>query len=337
MTLVRIVKNWDWPDLMRQTPGCQGTWDGIRFTTEPVQECDYLLMLNNLMRQPVTACCPPENVWILMQEPYVRGFNDWMIEGLDVFSKVFTNCAVRWDERHVVSHPAIPWYVNRTYDELVSMSMPEKNRMLSWVVGNAADIPGHFKRLLFLKAIEKSNWLDIDLYGKAVRYIEDKWEGLAAYRYSIAVENSISPDYWTEKLADCFLSWTVPLYYGCTNLEKYFPPDSYIWINSENPRIALNQMDTILRRDDWQKRIPALSEARRLVLERYQLFPHMSQFITKRHGTKAEKKQIMLPPYKRSKKTVFLRSVFKLRRIFIRRSYRWKAEQLENHMLKDQS
>jgi hypothetical protein len=30
MTLVRIVKDWDWPDLLRQTPGQKGFWNGIQ-------------------------------------------------------------------------------------------------------------------------------------------------------------------------------------------------------------------------------------------------------------------------------------------------------------------
>ena len=50
MTLVRIIKNWDWPDLMRQTQGKQGIWDDIQFTVDPVEECDFVVMLNNNMK-----------------------------------------------------------------------------------------------------------------------------------------------------------------------------------------------------------------------------------------------------------------------------------------------
>jgi hypothetical protein len=31
MITVGIVKDWDWPDLLRQTPGGKGIWDGMRF------------------------------------------------------------------------------------------------------------------------------------------------------------------------------------------------------------------------------------------------------------------------------------------------------------------
>ncbi len=56
--LVRIVKDWDWPDLMRQTPGGKGIWDGVRFTCDPVKDCDVLVMLNNRMKTDVTVRCP---------------------------------------------------------------------------------------------------------------------------------------------------------------------------------------------------------------------------------------------------------------------------------------
>jgi hypothetical protein len=68
MTLVRIVKNWDWPDIMRQTPGSDGVWDGVRFTLEPVAECDYLIVLNR-PAQDITVRCPPQHVWAVVQEP----------------------------------------------------------------------------------------------------------------------------------------------------------------------------------------------------------------------------------------------------------------------------
>jgi len=129
-------------------------------------------------------------------------------------------------------------------------------------VGNAGDLPGHRKRWAFLEHIQQNGSLDIDLFGRAVQFIEDKWDGLAPYKYSLAIENSSSPDYWTEKIADCFLSWSVPIYYGCTNLEDYFPSDSFIRISIDPPAKGLESVKTILERDNWEKRIPALKEAR---------------------------------------------------------------------------
>jgi hypothetical protein len=319
MTLVRIAKDWDWPDLMRQTPGRKGVWDGIEFTVEPVEECDYLVVLNNRLREDVRARCPAGRVWALMQEPYVWGFTDWMVERHEAFSRVFTNYVPSGDGRYAVSHPAIPWHVGRTFDELVSCPPPEKDRGASWIVGNCRDLPGHMKRLSFLRFLQSGAGPDVDLFGRAVRYIEDKWDGLARYRYSIAAENTSWSDYWTEKIADCFLAWTVPFYHGCPGLERYFPPDSFIRIDIGRPREAAETIERVLREDDWERRLPALEEARRRVLTEYQIFPHLARLIRSEPPGEGERGLRTVPAYRKSLVTRIRRPLYKIRKHYLRR------------------
>jgi hypothetical protein len=312
MTLVRIAKDWDWPDLLRQTPGGLGIWDGVRFTTDNAEECDALVMLNNRMQHSVHTHCPKGRVWALMQEPYAKGFTDWMSEGHEAFGRVFTNYLPSADPKYVTSQPALPWHVNRTFDELTTCDLPEKNRPLSWIVGNIHDLPGHMKRGAFLRTIQADKTLEINLYGRAVQFIEDKWDGLAPYRYSIAAENTVWPDYWTEKIADCFLTWTVPFYYGCENLEQYFPADSFIRIDIEKPEEAISTIRKVMSEDDWKRRLPALEEARRRVLYEYQIFPHLVGLLRQNPIGKEIPTNIVIPPYRKSWKTKFWRRIGKL-------------------------
>jgi len=316
MPLVRIVKDWDWPHLLRQTPGQLGTWDGVSFTIDPVAESDYLVMLNNRMEVATTGCCPANNIWMIIQEPYEPGVTDWVIEGHDHFAKVFTHCPpADIDDKYAIASPAIPWHVNKTYDELISIPVPEKIKNISWIVGGAKDLPGHFHRLSFLDYIKASD-LDIDLFGRAVQPIDDKWDGLAPYFFSLAIENNSGPDMWTEKLADCFLSWSIPFYYGCTNLEKYFPKDSYIPIDITNPKETVEVIKRNLTSENWQKRLPALEEARDLVLNKYQLFPFLTEQINKHKMESASKENFFIPPYKRSLKAHLNRRIYKLKKLF---------------------
>lgn len=318
MTLVRIAKDWDWPDLLRQTPGGNGIWDGIRFTTSDVEECDALVMLNNRMKHSVHTHCPKGRVWALMQEPYARGFTDWMAEGHDAFDRVYTNFIPSSDPKYIASQPALPWHVNRTFDELTTCAIPEKIRPISWIVGNVHDLPGHMKRGAFLRAIQFDTELDIDLYGRAVRFIEDKWDGLAPYRYSIAAENTAWPDYWTEKIADCFLAWTVPFYHGCGNLEKYFPADSFIRIDLEKPDEAIAIIKRSLQEDDWARRLPALEEARRRVLYDYQIFPVLTRLLKAEPVMEQSRIERTVPAYRRSAMTKARRLIYKARRLYLR-------------------
>ncbi len=312
MKLVRIVKNWIEPDIRRQSPGGHGVWDNIRFTEEPVQECDYLLFLNNIQQTAINALCPADNVWAIMQEPYLKGHSDWLLEKHDFFAKVFTHHPGP-GHKYITSHPALPWYINKTYDQLISMPEAHKTKKLSWVVGNADDLPGHAKRYALLEAIQTDKTLDIDLFGRAIQPIDDKWDALAPYQYSLAIENSSSPDYWTEKVADCFLARTIPIYHGCLNLSDYFPKESFIWIDIDDPKTSVEEIKKIISRDDPQKRLPALEKARKLVLNNYQLFPFIANKIAADTRQKV-KSLVTIPPYRRSLKATVNHRLYKLKK-----------------------
>jgi hypothetical protein len=313
MMLVRIVKDWDWPDLKRQTPGGTGVWDGIQFTLDDVEECDYLIMLNNRMNKTTKAMCPEDNIWVIMQEPYEKGFMDWVIEGHEHFAKVLTHHPLSKDPKYISSQPALPWHVNRTFDQLISCPIPQKTRGLSGIVGDAMDLPGHINRWKFIESLKMSG-VPIDLFGKGTNFLEEKWDGLAPYRYSLALENNSGPDLWTEKLADCFLTWTLPFYYGCTNLEDYFPEGSFVRIDITKPEESINKIRSFIAADEWKKHISALNEARNLVLHRYQLFPYLSRLISLEEDLKKEKKVMILPPYRRSAKAFWHYCQFRWRR-----------------------
>lgn len=57
-------------------------------------------------------------------------------------------------------------------------------------------------------------------------------DSLFDYQYSFAIENSRENNYFTEKLIDCFYTKTIPIYWGCLNLEKFFNPFGVISFHS---------------------------------------------------------------------------------------------------------
>jgi glycosyltransferase involved in cell wall biosynthesis len=295
--IVRIIGNWQWPDLMQQTPGHRGVWDNVQFTGEPVQECHYLIILNNLEGE-LELYCPPEHVWRIVQEPPTGMFKSWHINP-SYSSRTFTCDAELSGPWYIRTHPMLPWHVNRDYDFLAAAPVPGKPKMLSWITSTRNVLPGHKQRMNFLHYIKKKV-PGLDLLGGNIRHImnqaakekiereqrelgfkaiEDKWAGLAPYKYALAIENYSGPDYWTEKIADCFLAWTVPIYYGCTNLEDYFPKESFIGIDIEKPGEAIKTIKKVLIENSWESRLKAISKARELVLNKYQFFPFISCYI----------------------------------------------------------
>ena len=55
---------------------------------------------------------------------------------------------------------------------------------------------------------------------------------LMEHMFHIAVENSQLENYFTEKVMDCFLTKTVPIYFGCPNISDYFNTDGMFVVNS---------------------------------------------------------------------------------------------------------
>lgn len=293
--LVQIIKDWNYPDIFRQTPKNKGEWNGIRFTTEEVNKCDAVIVLNKVPRR-LNVTCPVANIWAVMQEPYIPGIFKWMVEGHDQFHKIFTHHIFSENKEYIPYFPMLPWHVNKSYDELIQMKVPKKNKTISWITSNKTLFPGHKQRIEFLEFINQSD-LKIDIFGKGIAFIEDKWDGLAPYKYSLAIENSSSTNYWTEKISDCFLSYTLPIYYGCENLEDYFPKDSFIRIDITNPKQAVKIIQDALEHDEWEKRLGAIKEAREMVLNKYNFFAQIERLLEAYKYDEQEAKTLTLKPY----------------------------------------
>jgi hypothetical protein len=62
----------------------------------------------------------------------------------------------------------------------------------------------------------------IDLMGRGYKPIESKLEGHVDYLFSVVIENSVHPKYFTEKLIDCLLCKCVPIYWGASEISDVF-------------------------------------------------------------------------------------------------------------------
>ncbi len=110
------------------------------------------------------------------------------------------------------------------------------------------------------------------------KVVEQKWDGLAPYRYSLVVENFRGKDYWSEKLSDALLAYAVPLYSGCSNIGDYFPAEAVIPIDIHDPHVA-DVIREIIVSNEWEKRLKAIGDARKKILDHYQLFPFLTSYI----------------------------------------------------------
>ena len=102
------------------------------------------------------------------------------------------------------------------------------------------------------------------LYGRGFNEVKYKEEALADYMFSVAIENA--DNWFTEKLLDCFLTGTVPIYYGTPNIGKWFNTDGMIFlkdgfdIESLDKDLYLSKMDAIKENFEKAKKMEVVED-----------------------------------------------------------------------------
>lgn len=289
MTTVRIIRNYDFPDIMRQTPGGKGVWGNIHFTEDAIENPDYVLVLNQ-PSAPVTVSCAPENVWAIIQEPPTP-LHTYLHRGQKGYARIYTTDETLIGPRYRHAPPVLPWHIDRDYDTLCGSQVPDKSKDLSWVTSSLGFLPGHQQRMDFLARIRGK--IVFDLFGRGFEFIEDKWDALAPYRYTIVYENFVCPLYFSEKLTDAWLAGCMPIYIGGNALEDFFPSDSFIRIDPSDAGIV-EKINSIIFSDIAEQSHTAIAEARDRVLHKWNLFEFITNEINNDLGVKSAATQTRL-------------------------------------------
>lgn len=103
----------------------------------------------------------------------------------------------------------------------------EKSKGISFITSNKNFTDLHKFRNHCVSVIISNN-TSVDIYGMGHNTIKGKIDGLKDYKYSIAIENGVFENYFTEKILDCFLTGTIPIYKGCPNISKFFNSEGII-------------------------------------------------------------------------------------------------------------
>lgn len=61
-----------------------------------------------------------------------------------------------------------------------------------------------------------------DLLGKGLKPFKDKESALSKYCFAIVMENCTQDYYFSEKLIDCFMTLTIPIYWGSKSIDDVF-------------------------------------------------------------------------------------------------------------------
>lgn len=108
----------------------------------------------------------------------------------------------------------------------------KKTKLLSIIASQKKDLEGHKLRHKIINYIQK-NKLAGDIIGRGYKPFKNKEEGLSPYHYSVVIENIQETNYFSEKLIDCFLCETIPIYWGAKNILDHFDERGMIICTSE--------------------------------------------------------------------------------------------------------
>ncbi len=252
---------------------------------------DFVVVYEGIS-SPTTINCPKGNLIFISGEPPIS--NRYSREFLAQFDHVISSHPKIPHPNNHLSQQSLPWHfgfdsVNRrfkyNFEDLVNLPMPLKQKKMSIVSSGKSIMPGHKKRALFVRALQHSFSDSIDFFGRDSYQIDDKSGAILPYYMSICIENSTINNYWTEKLADAFLGFSLPIYHGCTNITGYFSEQSMFILNINNTKEALYKIEWLLQNCEsiYKDRLPYIMEARNLVLHHYNILPSLVEFYTNKN------------------------------------------------------
>lgn len=271
---------------LRQIAGGSDSIGRWRFTIDRIDpDCAGLVVYDD--PGSIFACrLPPQRRMLITAEPpgiktYREGFCDQF--GI-IRGPVGHPGAGRV---YVPTQPALNWFygvgfrgmiANETFDHLLAMPPPEKIAAISVVLSKKSQLPKHRARLRFVEAAKARLGERLQIFGRGFREIDDKAEAIRPYAYHLVLENNDLAHFWTEKTADCYLGWALPLFSGCANLDAYFPAESFIRLDIARPEKAITVMERVLAEAPYGARLAAIAEARARLLQEYNLFPILARW-----------------------------------------------------------
>lgn len=178
----------------------------------------------------------PVNILVIGSEPNEYfGNHDYAVQNWDQFSMILT-----WSSKVLNQAPNA---VQITYGESWWQDKPyeyeptEKEFKISFLRGSLLKLNGHYIRYeVFDRQHEIKTptqfWDVLGQRGDFEQWRADKINSFRPYQFSICIENSSRDNYFSEKLTDCILNKTIPIYYGCSNIEQFYNPEGIIQVRN---------------------------------------------------------------------------------------------------------
>lgn len=158
---------------------------------------------------------------------------DFAVRNKSSYRKIFTHNESICDNSKIFKIPPfVPTWVHGE-----DAKIHNKTKLVSMIASTKSMCRGHVYRNQVADSFPYKN----DLFGNGrENKLESKADGLRDYMFSIAMENDCYDTYYTEKILDCFLTGTIPIYWGTKKIGDIFDSNGILFLEDTNI-LSLNE------------------------------------------------------------------------------------------------
>jgi hypothetical protein len=199
----------------------------------------------------------PINIFAHIEPNEYFGHHDWIIQNKHLFSfiltwsdKVLNNC-----ENAIFIPFGSSWIT-----EDISIKHRDKKFELGHLCGDKLLSYGHSMRHeLFSREKEFKIPTKFKFKGETIlpAALVTKEEIFGDPMFAIVIENTSHNGYFSEKITDCMMLKTIPIYWGCSNINLFYNPNGIITFQNPDDLIRIANELTI---DDYNSRKKVIEE-----------------------------------------------------------------------------
>lgn len=198
----------------------------------------------------------------IQSEPYIiYDCRSYLSSHMDRFDYILCHDPTAFGNKCIEYIPASCWIEKDFY---MNVDTTKKSFQISSLTGHKSYAPGHALRhklynnqtalsqfpIIFYRSSSTPHLPDINK-NPFLSYstLSAKVELFERFQFSIVIENTREINGITEKLIDCLITKTIPIYYGCPNVSRFFNTEGWIILETDN----------IL--DELHAKLPVLNDA----------------------------------------------------------------------------
>jgi hypothetical protein len=185
---------------------------------------DHVILTDKSLDLVSSVSSKKKYAWLVESPMITPNAYDFIRKNYDKFDLIFT-----FDKNLLgLSHKFVLLPIGGCWIEENDRIIHDKTKLIGITLSAKKITEGHRLR----HDIVNTNLINnLDVFGFN-NPIQNKIIGLKEYKFNLIIENAREDYYFTEKLIDCFITGTIPVYWGCPSIHEFFDIKGIITFSS---------------------------------------------------------------------------------------------------------